>query len=282
MPSLQEIEKAMSILWMDQEARDWLLSDNDEKTAPALVLSFDPSIIAQLDRKGASVYARSITYEHHSMADRIFPFCAKALGNAWDQLVVDYYKIYPSSHFDFNKICLNFSRYLKEARQDDVLEKFPYLAELAEYEWLELEKLEDPHDIIRAENVQIDGLEKINSYAPVLNPTLSLCKFSYPIGDIASYLEKSKRPRKKFAAKNCRMVIYRDPETNNARFVELGEASAAIVEMAKTDASYMDLLKLTLSLTTESDPAGITVEFLSLIEELQKDNIFIGSIKKGK
>ena len=280
MPTFQDIEKAMSVLWLDQESREWLLSDEPIEEAPDMVRKFDPTIIAQLDRKGASVYGRSIGYEHLGMANRIFPFCAKAVNKDWEELVADYYRAYPSKHFDFNKICLNFPKYLKEERLD-FLAKFPWLAELAEYEWLELEKLEDPRDIKRGEKVSIDSLETMSAFVPLVNQTLTLCKFEYPIGEIASYIDECKSVRRKFAKSDCNMVIYRDPETDQARFIELGEASAAIVENADTSQSYLDLLKLTLSLTAESDPASITVEFLGLIEELQKDNIFVGSIKKG-
>lgn len=280
MPTFQEVERAMSTLWLDRESRDWLLSGDPITDAPDMVRKIDPSIIAQLDRKGASVYGRSIAYEHQNMADRIFPYCAKAVNNDWEELVGDYYKTFPSTHFDFNKICANFPTYLKEQR-GDILAKFPWLAELALYEWLELEKLECAIDVLPGEEVSIDSLEKISVFAPVLNQTLTLCRFTYPIGEIASYIDECKRVRKKFAKSDCRMVIYRDPESDQARFIELGEASAAIVESAETSQSYLDLLKLTLSLTPESDPATITVEFLGLVEELQNDNIFVGSIKKG-
>ena len=281
MPSLREIEKTISVLFMNQKARQWLDSEKTVKQAPAELRAFDPAILAELDRSGALVYARSINYEHHRMADMIFPFCAKLLAKDWEQVVEDYYKEFPSSHFDFNKICSNFSRYIEEKRSD-LLARFPYLAELADYEWLELEKIEDPAEIIAADSISINSLEQINAYAPVLNPTVKVCHYKFPIIDIATYVENSKRPRRKFSKRECCVAIYRDPEINRARFIELGEATAEIVETAqKANSSYMDLLKLTLSLTTDMDPAKATLRFLNLIEELQKDKIFLGSRPQG-
>lgn len=267
---------------MNQEARQWLNSGKKDKKMPPELACFDPAIFEGLDRSGALVYADTITYEHHKMADRIFPYCAKLIGKGWEQVVVDFYKKYPSSHFDFNKICKEFSTYLKEHRPD-LMERFPYLAELADYEWLELEKFEDPIEVAPAEDVAITGLEQINSYCPVANQTMTVCHYKYPILDIASYVENAKKPRRKFSEKTCRVAIYRDPQTHQPRFIELGEATAAIVETAqKGGASYLDLLKLTLSLTPELDPAKTTLEFLNLIEELQNDRIFVGSKLQGE
>lgn len=282
MPSLHDIEKAMSTLWMNRHARGWLLSDDDDdqKVIPREVSNIDQQILAQLDHKGASLYARTINYEHQDMADCIFPNCAKVVGSKWERLVEDYYERYPSSHFNFNKICENFPRFLSE-QCPDLMGKYPYLAELADYEWLELEKVEDARTIEKAAHVSITGLEQVSLYYPLVNQTLSVRHYAYPVPDIAEKLEKSKRPRKHFAEKPTIVAIYRDPETFRSRFIELGEAAGAIVETAQQSPTvYQDLLKLALSLTEEINPANAAVEFLELIEELHTDNIFVGSIRK--
>ncbi len=281
MPSLYEIEKAYCTLWMNQEARLWLRSGRKGKL-PESVKAIAPAILENLDEKGASVYAGTINWEHHNMADTIFPYCAKAVGEDWDLVVVDYYKNYPSDHFNFNKICRHFPEYLLKKRQD-LIKKYPYLAELAHYEWLELEKFEDESEIKRGDKIPIEGLAEINVYCPLVNPTLSICRYEYPIAEISDNFENKKRPKKRFGKKACIMAIYRDAETHHTRFIELGEASAAIIEeAARQETSYIDLLKLTLSLTAELAPESATLEFLNLIDELQNDNIFVGSKMKGE
>lgn len=280
MPSLHEIEKTMSRLWLDSQARAWLCSETEEDTYPSELAALNQVVLSELDRRGASVYARSINYEYQDMADCIFPYCAKAVGESWNKLVSDYYKHYPSSHFDFNKICLHFSEYLTK-HCSKLLEKYPYLAELANYEWLEHEKYEDSTKIERALSIQINGIEQITEYFPIVNQTLSVRHYQFPIVEIANNFGNRKRPRKKFAKSPCILAIYRDPDTHRTRFIQLGIASAAVIEMAQCQPStYQDLLKLTLSLTPELSPAQAVVEFLTLLEELQNDNIFIGSNKK--
>ncbi|MBX9688872.1 MAG: hypothetical protein K2X27_19340 [Candidatus Obscuribacterales bacterium] len=277
MPSLREIEKTLCTLWMNKEARDWLRSDSAKKKLPKVLSDVDPRLLEEVDRAGAIVYAGSINYEHHKMADRIFPYCAKILKDDWDDLVDAYYKRYPSSHFNFSKICNQFSRFLLEDCPQ-LLAKYPYLAELADYEWLELEKIEHEAKIVKEDSPPIDSLEKIIAYYPVLNPTLTLRYYRYPIAEIAEKLQNQKRPRKKYAESECIMAIYRDPKTHNARFMEIGNAVAALIAGAeKADCSYQDLLKITISKIPGLAPEEAVLKFLELVEELHQDNIFIAS-----
>lgn len=274
MPSLHEIEKAMCELWMNQKSRNWLLGDACNSACPAQI---DSEILQNLDHRGAAVYARSINYEHQRMATRIFPYCARVAGKQWQQLVEDYYKHYPSADFDFNKICKNFPRFLKE-QDNALLQKYPYLPELADYEWLELEKLEDKRKIIKGDPISIDSLERLQSYSPTVNQTLSIHRYRYPVADIADNFAKSKRARKKYSAKPCTMAIYRDPDSDDARFVELTISAALMVEAAqKARVSYQDLLKMSIDSNSERNPAQVAVDFLNLIEEFLSDNIFVGS-----
>lgn len=280
MPSLREIEKAMYTLWMNPEARQWLDSEDSSAESHKVVSALDKSIIAELDRNGASLYARSIAYEHQNMADQIFPYCAKAIGKDWEKVVWDYYKLHPGEHFNFNKICKEFSNYLTDHCQP-LLKKYPYLAELADYEWLELEKAEDERKIELAEKIVFNGLDELNAYYPVLNQTLSVCHYLYPIPEIAKNFSDAKRPRKKFQERACNVAIYRDPETHSSRFMELGKAISQVVETAAQKPTlYVDLLKLAIALTPELDPKQAVVEFFDLVEDLHKDNIFVGSKRK--
>ena len=276
--SLHELEKTMSQLWLNRQTRDWLRFEHSEE--PAELAQLNPEIVSKLDRKGAAVYARSLAYELQDMANCIFPYCAKAVGEDWDDIVADYYKHHPSEHFDFNQICVHFSSYL-EQHCGELLKKMPYLAELADYEWLEQAKAEEGTRIERAPNIAITGLEQITEYFPVVNQTLCIRRYRYPVSEIAINFEERKRPKKKFAAKSCLMAIYRDADTHHPRFMLLGEASAAVIEAAQEKPTlYQELLKLTLSLTPELQPSEAVLQFLTLVDELHKDNLFVGSHKK--
>lgn len=277
MPSLNEIESFFCTLWMKPEARTWLLSGKDAESAPSGLKEISTEILSVIDRKGAGLYARSIEYEHKDTADRIFPYCAKLLGNrGWSRLISEYYDCHPSKHFDFNKICRDFPRYLNEKRLD-LLQKYPYLSELADYEWLELEKAEEDTVLESAPYLQIKTVGDASLYYPVVNQTLCIRRYEFPVTEIAEKLAGKGRV-KKFSRRPSIVAVYRDPETFRSRFMELGEATASIIETAMRQPSlYIDLLKTGIRLTAGLDPQNAAIEFLELVEELQQDGIFLGS-----
>ncbi|MBX9571297.1 MAG: putative DNA-binding domain-containing protein [Candidatus Obscuribacterales bacterium] len=281
MPSLRDIEKTVGTIWIDRTARQWLLSGSLKKKAPKIAEGLNPEVLKEIDRKGADLYGRLINFGHYDLLCSIYPYCQKVLGKDWDYIAEKYFKAYPSDHYNLNKICRHFPVFISEC--SDEMEKYPYLAELADYEWLELEKVEDGSKIERAESVAIDSLEKISIYSPVVNQTLTLRRYEYPILEMTSHFEEAKRIRKKFAKDSCNVVIYRDPSTHRVRFIELGKVAAAVVEKAQKDqSSYQDLLRLAIELNPNKNPQDLVVQLLELIEELQTDTVFVGSSKKGE
>ena len=315
MPSLREIEKTLTVFWLDRQAREWALenpvADNNDagdsnststssksneqkrsskqrsskkapKAAPASASQLNTEVLKELDLEGAALYGRMINFGQYDLLSSIYPFCEKVIGKEWDDLVYDYYRQFPSDHYNLNKSCRHLSEYFSKFAAK-LCQKYPFLSELADYEWLEVEKMEDAPQIIKAEDVSISNLEMISTYFPAVNQTLTLRHYEYPMAEMIAHFESDEKPvRKKFVRRQCHMAFYRDPETHRVRFMELGEATAAIVEKAQVEPTiYQDLLRLTIELTPELNPQNVAMEFLGLIEELHTDNIFVGSHKKG-
>lgn len=276
MPSLREIEKTVGTIWINREARDWFLKGRPKKGAPNSIEDLSSDVLDVLDPKGAELYGRLINFGHYDLLCSIFPYCHKVLGKSWDEVAEEYFLEYPSDHYNLNRICRHFSQFF--ANHAELLEKYPYLAELADYEWLELERAEDPALIERADDVSIDSLERIGSYSPVVNPTLVLRKYEFPILEMASHFENAKRIKRKFEKQNCNIIMYRDPAGNRVRIMELGKvASALVLQGQAAGSTYQDLLRSALELNPQGDPQALIVQFLELVEELQADNIFVGS-----
>lgn len=281
MPSLRDIEKTVGTIWIDRSARQWFLSGNKKKKAPKSAQGLNPDVLKEIDRKGADLYGRLINFGHYDLLCSIYPYCQKVLGKDWDYIAEKYFRDYPSDHFNLNKICRHFSEFISKCNEE--MEKYPYLAELADYEWLELEKVENGSVIEQAETIAIDSLEKLSIYTPVVNQTLTLRQYQFPILEMTAHFEEAKRIRKKFAKDPCNVVIYRDPATHRVRFIELGNVAAAVVEKAqKEQSSYQDLLRLAIEMNENKNPQDIVVQLLELIEELQTDTVFVGSRKKGE
>jgi len=142
-PTLREIEKTVVTLFLDRRSRESFLKPEragKRKKATAIDAA-PPEVLNEVDKRGVDLYARLLSIGHHDVIDSIYPGCSRLIGERWDEVVDNYLEHYPPSHYNFNRTAANFSAYLKE-HGERYTKKFPYLCELADYEWLELEILE--------------------------------------------------------------------------------------------------------------------------------------------
>lgn len=280
MSSLRDIEKTISTFWTNSDARQWLAAGADPATAPDVVKGIDQEVLKAADHKGVALYGRMINYGHHDVMDSIFPYCSKLLGKEWEDVVEEYLLRYPPDHYNLNRICRHFSEFLVKYGQKH-LAVYPFLDELADYEWMELEKIQDSSSIARGDATAITTPEQILTLAPILNSTLIIRRYRYPIAEIAVRMEGGRKVRRKMPPKETFVAIFRDPESHRIRFLELGRAAAALVKAVQEEgADYQSLLKLAVSLTPELSPDQAVLDFLQLIEDLQTAFLFTGSQRK--
>src|SRR3990167_6997962 len=140
MKSLRDIEKTVTRIWLNQDARDWL-SAGSGAPPPDCLKDADPAILEQIDQKGSNLYATLMRAGHHDVMESIYPYCSKLFKDQFESIINDYLTKFPSDHYNFNRLCSRFSEYLT-TYGGTWLERYPYIAELADYEWLELEKIE--------------------------------------------------------------------------------------------------------------------------------------------
>ncbi len=271
---LRDIEQTVSTLWLNKEARTWLLS-NRKAPPPQCLRTADPQILEAVDRKGVVLYSQLMNFGHQDVMASIYPYCCKLLGKRWSGLVDDYLLRFPPDHFNFNRLCSKLPQYLSK-HGTELLQKYPFLVELSDYEWIELEKMEDDRDIKLYPHQELVELEDLLRLAPVLNPTLSLRRYQFDVLAIAERLEKSGKPGK-VKVNPVAIAVYRHPQDHLCKFVDLGVAAAHVVEQAADGCSYADLLKGCLPLVGCADPQAATVSVLELFEELQELQIFVGS-----
>ena len=280
MPSLRDIEKTVSTLWMNRQARNWLLSGGKGQRPPNLQ-DAPLELLSAVDKDGVRLYGNLMNYGHHDVMESIYPFCSKILGRAWSNTVDDYLEKLPPDHYNFNRLCYRLSEYFTEYG-DKLMEKHPYLAELADYEWIELEKIEQDVDIKVYPAPPLTTPEQIAALAPVVNPTVTVRKYEYNIPEIAEKVESGAKLPTKIKKETTYVAILRHGETHRCRFVEIGPAAAHIIELAASQTlSYQSLIPVVVSMTPNVDPQKSVSDFLQLIEDFQEMHVFVGSIQAG-
>jgi hypothetical protein len=274
-PSLRETEQTLSTLWLDAKARQWLLSGKSGKRPPSLA-GAPQEILDNVDQRGVKLYGGLISYGHQDVMESIFPYCCRLIGKQWEETVADYLLKFPPEHYNLNRLCKRFPEYLTTYGAT-FLKRYPYLSELADYEWIELEKLEDDRSITVYPHQSLASPDQIARLSPVVNPTVTVRCYSFDISSINERLESGGKPGKVKAEKSY-VAVYRHPETHQAKFVDLGIAAAKIVEQAAAKPStYQDLLPIAIEHSDYDDPQKAVLEYLELVEDLQELRIFVGS-----
>jgi hypothetical protein len=279
-PSLREIEEVMTALWTDPKSREELYAERRTGLRPAGMLAGAPKdLLDQIDMDGVELYADLMRYGMQELMLSIYPGCAALIGESWEQVVDDYLKKLPPSHYHLNNTAQRFREYITEYG-GKILEKYPFLPELADYEWIELELMEKDVVIKEYPYKGLSSPDDLQNLRPVVNPALVVRTYQYPVTEIVDHLadECSCSLPEKIQPRRTTVVILRDPVSHKCTFMELAEISAAVVETAQKEmVSYRDLAASAVKLTPEADPQDAVLEFLELVEKLQTKRAFVGS-----
>ncbi len=139
-----------------------------------------------------------------------YPLTFKALERQeWDVLINDFFINHPASDPQVWKMPKELWEYVAQANYSAKLEK-PYLAELLEFEWLEIELYSKENTAIKPYSTIGDTLHSI----PVLNPYLVTREYHFPVYKfIGEELLDKKGP--------FHILIFRSEKDYKVHFIEL-------------------------------------------------------------
>ena len=224
------------------------------------------SILSGYDRERLKLYEELILNSVQDTMEGMFPFTQKLLGSAWFELAEKYRRDYPNPSFQLFRSVAGFPEFLQTPERlpeslKPIWEQCPYLSELARYEWLEVDVLNAPDPVVplQTEPGVPSSTDCFGDWVPVWNPVMHFTRFKYPILSIIEQLEldmdtetcdgdcggeghneeagqglntaaavkpedidyQTKQP--------LELLIYRDPESEQARFFQLNPMTAALV-----------------------------------------------------
>ncbi len=185
----------------------------------------------------------------------VFPLSYKFLKSEWRSLVKEYYSKYTPDDPILVYMAYNFPLFIQEKGVGPA-----YLAELALYEWCELEV----------------SICKPEEKEQGINPAHLVIDFEYPVTDIAIEIEKdnlSYEPEQK----KQQILFYRDPETLLVKTFVLAPTTAIAIEMLDNGASLGEIalkVKEAFSLPNEMDEK-LRTDLSALIASLQDKGILL-------
>ena len=207
------------------------------------------------------VYRELVTERFVDVLHSVCPVAKSILGeDEWWDLVWDFLKHQPIQNVILRELPWEVSQYLK-THPHPLAEKYPYLGELIEYEFLELRVVFAPEDTAKTPAGKLR-----------LNPAHCLAKYRWPVHFISEELsDPEKIPQGEF-----HLLLWRDPDSLDVEFMELNPLSAALIELAKaTPQAEQGLLEM----LAKEQQIPVSEEYLSegsgLIAELREKKILL-------
>lgn len=262
MNSLKEVQDTYARLWTTRAAREAYLAQNLE---------------AQ-DQRGVRLYANLIEIGRLDLMTSIYPTFKALLGKKFKDLVHSYYECMPPDNYNLNQSAKKFAVYLRDY-EPKLLERHPFICELADYEWIELEVLEalDNPDKSRVKAAQEAGdAVSFAALRPVLTEVYRLRRYKYPVPEIARILLSGQKLPRRVKAEPTYSVIYRDKDDFSCRFLEVEELAMAIIEKMHEhpEMNYGDLIKFAVSVS-DAGPQETVDAFLELVESLKESSLIV-------
>ncbi|MBI3590969.1 MAG: putative DNA-binding domain-containing protein [Candidatus Melainabacteria bacterium] len=184
--------------------------------------------IKHIDKKAISkleTYRNLVRTSLFDLINNIYPNTCKAIGKKLDNLLPKYIEKYPPSSPILIKAAEYFPQFLQTEKS--IMKKYPFISELALYEWLEVDVYE------REEDKEVGRHKNKGKNNLVLNPVHEMCTFQYAVPEICENIEDG-RKLGKIKKSPTNVFIYRDPKNLSVRFMELSLGTLNFIELLKS------------------------------------------------
>jgi hypothetical protein len=186
----------------------------------------------------------------------------------WHHLMRDYFARHSASTPLFHEMPREFLKYLeleRQAAEDD----YPFLLELAHYEWVELALSVSDQQVNPA---LIDAQGDLLQGIPVLSPLAWPLSYQYPVHNISPDFLPSTPP-----AQATYLVVYRNTE-DDVRFLEVNPVTAHLLHLIAQDQqrSGQHQLEMIAEQLQHPNPELVIQGGLQALQELKARNIILG------
>jgi|GEM_PF-485483 len=284
-PKLNDIENKLYRLWTNRQERAAFIEGGkgaEQKDDSDSVDNFTKSI----DGKGVMLYSSLIELGRVDLMSSIFPVLKDLVGKQFKTLVLDYFEQLPPNHYNLNQSASRFAEYLRTVEK--LNGRYPFISELADYEWIELAVLEDDsHNLMRSDSkVMAESSADPARFAglkPVLNCAFIARHYNYPVPRLLAEIQAGQKLPRRFKQEPTYVVVYRDPDTLDARFLEVGEVAYRMLENVKNNphTTYGELITAACSAESagkNKDVQALLTGCLEAIDQFKNLAIIVAEI----
>jgi hypothetical protein len=293
--------------WQNQLSQALLLPNCSSEQASggeALTLNFPTSV--DIEERRLALYQELMFNTLLEALQSVYPYTYQVLSQGsddvaeWSVLAEAYRRAYPNQSHKLTGALEHFPRFLSE--QSGLMEAYPFLSELAQYEWLEMQVLNAP-DIELNEDAgqflagELPDLSQWSACAPVWNAAHVLHRFDFPIPEVLDCLhaqtdcehadntdaEHAIMALSQIQPNETDILIYRDPDTLQARFFRLNGMTSLLVQLssAQPGVCYAEILRQLQELVPalqSFSPEALAAQAVRLFENCLNNKILLGSV----
>ncbi|HSA59059.1 MAG TPA: putative DNA-binding domain-containing protein [bacterium] len=198
----------------------------------------------------------------------------------WNGLLNDFYLKRLTRSPIARQVFREFAHYLQDYR-GPLLKRLPYLKELAEYENLEIRLFYDPDrpapesgkGLIRDWREAAGAPEEFVRLIPSLNPHRALRRYRWPVHRVCRGFSSPRRVKPGRYA----LLVYRDPETFQIRFLEMNPLVAELVNLMASERNPIGrVLETLLKRHKPAEPQSFVREGVQAIRFLKDRGVVLG------
>ena len=187
---------------------------------------------------------------------------------AWHTLIRDYFEHHRSTTPLFPEMPREFLKYLeneREAQESD----FPFLLELAHYEWVELALSLLDQDI---EDIKVNADGDLLNGVPVLSPLAWPLTYQYPVQKIApDFIPEQPGETATF------LLVYRD-NNDEIHFLDINPVTARLLQLIQEDKGLTgeEILNLIAEELNHPNPQVVVEGGLQILHDMKLRNVILG------
>ena len=198
-----------------------------------------------------------------------FPVLRSILDDkAWHTLIRDYFEQHRSTTPLFPEMPREFLKYLENERTENK-DDFPFLHELAHYEWVELALSLLDQDI---EDIKVNADGDLLSGVPVLSPLAWPLTYQYPVQQIGpDFLPEQPGDTPIF------LLVYRDID-DEIHFLDINPVTARLLQLIQEDKglSGEEILNLIAEELNHPNPQVVIEGGLQILHDMKLRNVILG------
>ena len=228
---------------------------------------------SEIEDRRMAVYRELIYNNINGFIESGFPVINSLLNEQeWHSLIRQFIDEHKATSPYFSEVAKEFLLFL-EQKQPDIIQKYPFIIELAHYEWVELALMIDPFEA--SDVITKDSVDLLNE--PLLiSPVAWPLAYEYDVQHISSDYLPDEKP-----AKPTFIVVYRN-RADDVEFTEINAVTFALLELIKqnSDKTGGEVLNLLAEQLPQFPAETIKANGLDILMKLMKRDIILGVIDR--